>query len=420
MIASSEKPVEAARPGAVLVWVVLSLSVIVGVVAIVLDGGRQFTERRRDQAAANAAALAGGANLYANYWTNRGVDPLGAAQAAAIAAAEANGVPASAVTVNIPPQSGAFAGQSGYVEVVIQTNLGASFGRVFTQQDLSVHARAVARGKPMQIGLILLAPSGAGTLLVNSPAFSVLNTPIIVDSADPSAYTQQSFGAVIASQFDITGGYSNPGNAIMIGPIFTGVAPTPDPLWYLPIPSPASLTVSAASPTTINSILPKTLQSGVYQGGIHITGSSTVMMQPGVYVMQGGGFVVDSNATVTGTEVMIYNTTSSSYASGPISVGGLSKVLLSAPMSGVYQGISFFQNRTMTAPLSISGMGLTAITGVVYAAEAQVNLTGGALVGADILGGAFVANSMTVRGLGAINVSLGANPPRVPDVRLVE
>src|SRR5579871_4652238 len=160
MTASRQKFVRTDRPGAVLVWVVLSLSVIVGVVAIVLDGGRQFTERRRDQAAANAAALAGGANLYANYWTNNGTDPLGTAQAAAVAAAEANGVPAGGVTVNIPPQSGSFAGQAGYVEVIIQTNLSASFGRVFTQQDLSVQARAVARGKPMQIGLILLAPSG--------------------------------------------------------------------------------------------------------------------------------------------------------------------------------------------------------------------------------------------------------------------
>ena len=420
MTASRQKFVRTDRPGAVLVWVVLSLSVIVGVVAIVLDGGRQFTERRRDQAAANAAALAGGANLYANYWTNNGTDPLGTAQAAAVAAAEANGVPAGGVTVNIPPQSGSFAGQAGYVEVIIQTNLSASFGRVFTQQDLSVQARAVARGKPMQIGLILLAPSGAGTLLVNSPAFSVLNTPIIVDSVDPAAYTQQSFGVVLASQFDITGGYTNPGNAIMIGPINTGVAPTPDPLWYLPVPSSSSLTTRATSPTTINSIIPKTLQPGVYQGGIHVTGLSAVVMQSGIYVMQGGGFVVDSNATVTGNQVMIYNTTSSSYASGAISVGGLSKVILTAPMSGVYQGINFFQDRSMTTPLALAGTGLTSITGVVYAAEAAVNLTGGALVGADLLGGAFVANSMTIGGLGAINVSLGLNPPRVPDVRLVE
>jgi hypothetical protein len=38
----------------------------------------------------------------------------------------------------------------------------------------------------------------------------------------------------------------------------------------------------------------------------------------------------------------------------------------------------------------------------------------------DVLGGAYVVDSMTVQGAGAINVNLGLNPPRVPDVRLVE
>jgi hypothetical protein len=45
---------------------------------------------------------------------------------------------------------------------------------------------------------------------------------------------------------------------------------------------------------------------------------------------------------------------------------------------------------------------------------------GSALVGLDILGGAWVVNNMTVSGLGAININLNLNPPRIPDVRPVE
>jgi hypothetical protein len=95
-------------------------------------------------------------------------------------------------------------------------------------------------------------------------------------------------------------------------------------------------------------------------------------------------------------------------------------VALAAPLSGTYQGINFFQDRGLATTISMTGVGLAAITGVVYAAQAPVSLTGLALVGVDILGGAFVVNSLTVQGVGAITLDLNLNPPRVPDVRLVE
>jgi hypothetical protein len=136
--------------------------------------------------------------------------------------------------------------------------------------------------------------------------------------------------------------------------------------------------------------------------------------------MQGGGFVVDSLASVAGVGVMIYNTTSSAYATGTISISSLGKVALTAPTSGIYQGINFFQDRSLTTPVSLTGFGLAAITGTIYALQAPINLTGSATVGVDILGGAFVANTMTIGGLGAIQVNLGLNPPRVPNVRLTE
>ena len=57
---------------------------------------------------------------------------------------------------------------------------------------------------------------------------------------------------------------------------------------------------------------------------------------------------------------------------------------------------------------------------MVYAAQAPVSLTGLVAVGLDVLGGAYVVNSLTVQGVGAVNIDLKLNPPRVPDVRLVE
>jgi hypothetical protein len=136
--------------------------------------------------------------------------------------------------------------------------------------------------------------------------------------------------------------------------------------------------------------------------------------------MQGGGFQVSGLATVVGLTVMIYNTTDTTYAAGPVSITSVGKVVLTAPLTGTYQGIGIFQDRSLTNQITMTGAGLAAITGLIYAAQAPANLTGSAVVGVDLLGGAFVVASMKVSGVGAININIGLNPPRVPDVRLVE
>lgn len=407
------------RPGATLVKVMVLLPVIVGVAALCLDGGRMMDERRSVQGVADAAALAAANELYSSYSSAHGLDPSGTARTAAIQVAVANGYPATAVTVNIPPASGQFAGQAGYVEVLLDSSVTTSFGRVFTNSDCPVSARSVARGEPLKIGIILLRPTGAGAFNNSAAVFTILNKPLVVNSNDPAAFTSTGLAMLSLSRMDVTGGVVNSSLLTVSTRVRTGVRPTADPLATLPIPDTASLPVRSNSPLTLSSLLPTILQPGVYRGGIHATGLAVVVMLPGVYVMDGGGFQVDGVATIVGLGVMVYSK-SGSYPAGPISVSGLGKVVMTAPASGTYQGINFFQNRSLTQPVSVNGLGLTTITGVVYAAKAPVHLSGTAAVGLDILGGAYVADSMTVSGVGAVTISLGLNPPRVPDIRVVE
>ena len=408
------------RRGAILIQVMVCLAVLIGIVALNLDGGRMMDERRRAQAVADSAALAAGADLYKNYWNCQGMDTPGTARAAALQIAAANGYPASDVTVNIPPLSGSFAGQSSHAEVIIDTTLDASFSQIFSASGLEVSARSVGRGQPLPIGVTLLSSSGANAFQNSALAFVMLNKPIIVNSNDPAAFHQAGLGTLIAGRVDVVGGSSITGGLLNVSRVYTNQQPTPDPLAFLPVPDATETPVRSLNPLSINTLLPVILQPGVYQGGIHVTGASVVVMTPGVYIMQGGGFQVDGAATVTALETMVYNTTSTTYASGPISITGLGKIVMTAPLSGTYQGINFFQNRSMTDTFTVSGLGLTTITGVVYAANGPVNLNGSAAVGLDILGGAYVASSMTVSGVGAVTINLGLNPPRVPEVRVVE
>lgn len=410
------------RRGTVTVWVLLGLTAIVGVLALGMDGGRLQEERRHGQATADAAALAAAADLYKNWWANHGVDVTNSAQNAALASAAANGYAndgtTSVVTVNIPPTQGTFAGQKCYVEVITEYRLPGTFGKIFTRNDLPVKARAVARGQPAKIGLLLLSPNASNAFLNKALALAVLGNPIIVNSSDGQAFNEATLGLIAASRYDVTGNFINSG-AIMLGAMNTGIRPTADPLRRLAVPNVAASPVQSAKPLVINSILPTILKPGVYQGGIQIKGASIVVMNPGVYILEGGGLQVQNLATLAGLGVTIYNT-QGAFPAGPISITSLGKVALTAPLAGTYQGISVFQDRTLTQPISVSGAGLMVFTGTVYAVGADVTLGSLVAAGIDTLGGAYICNTISISGIGSINIDLGNNPPRIPDVTLVE
>src|SRR5262245_26966471 len=108
------------RRGIVAVLVAVSLVMLVGIVAVAIDGGLVFDNSRRVYAAADAAALAAAEDLFLRWQTGKGVDTGGTAKAAALAVAAANGFAndgtTNTVTVNIPPASGPKTGKAGYAE----------------------------------------------------------------------------------------------------------------------------------------------------------------------------------------------------------------------------------------------------------------------------------------------------------------
>src|SRR5580704_15320020 len=129
------------RRGAVLVLVALCLTFLIGMVAIAVDGALLLDERRRAQATADAAALAGATDLYQHYLQNNGMDSGGLASSSALAVANSNGYTndgtTSTVTVRVPGQAylgGASAGQtipSGTIEVSVLYNEPRYFSTVF-------------------------------------------------------------------------------------------------------------------------------------------------------------------------------------------------------------------------------------------------------------------------------------------------
>src|SRR5205085_2457265 len=111
-------------------------------------------------------------------------------------------------------------------------------------------ARAVARGEPLKIGVVLLRPHGAAAFNNSAAAFALANKPLIVDSDDPAALQSSGLALVSISRIDVTGGVSNTSALTLSGRIRTGVRPTLDPLAFLPVPDANAMTVQSTAPLT--------------------------------------------------------------------------------------------------------------------------------------------------------------------------
>jgi hypothetical protein len=170
-----------------------------------------------------------------------------------------------------------------------------------------------------------------------------------------------------------------------------------------------------------------TLQQGLYIGGIQISGQANVVLAPGIYYLQGGGFSVSGQATVTdnGMGVLLYNAPAKSSdginftGQGDVSLTGLTAAQLaglglSAPQYAGLQGLAIFQDRNSTATLSLSGQGNVNITGTIYAAAATIKVTGNGslnLKGSALknLGSHLIAADLTVTGNGGVNLDASDN-----------
>ena len=417
----------AQRKGTVVVAVAISLVALFGILALSVDSGLLMDKRRQVHCTADAAALAAASDMYARWWTNKGLDPGGTARASALATAAANGytngVDGCTITVNIPPLSGPFINMAGHAEVIINHVQPRYFSRVFGTQGVVYGARAVSRGRRSAIdnAIIVLAPGGKGSLNAGgNGAISVTGSAIQVNSSDISAMIANGNGTMTADRFLVAGspGYTTPGGGSFAGPIVPNSKPIPDPLAYLPVPDPSTMTVESTNKTQISGNRTVKLKPGVYKDGISITGG-TVNLDPGIYYMDGGGFSLSGQANLYGTGVMIYNAPKSN--SDTISLSGGGNCSLWPMLTGPYQGVLLFQDRTSTAPVSVSGSSGASLTlnGTFYCASATLNVTGNGTQ--QTIGSQYISYNLVLGGNGSYTCNWTPNlTPGTREILLVE
>lgn len=328
------------RRGQVLVFVALLLPPMCGMIGLVIDAGVMLSTRRQAQNAADAAALAAAMARAAG-------ESDGAALATATTVVQSfNGLPGATVVLNSPPVSGAYAGNGGYLEVVVEVTTDTWFIPVVGGPSAAVvRGRAVAgpQMKAARDTLIALDPGAVpglsverttlkikGTAWVNSHGAGSDETGAAVSLGYPTYGARVlDGGAVQAEALRLVGGVDTPGSYKAtdggVG-LKARQLPLSDPLINLPTPTTADGVLAVypgVNGTTF--LVPQhveidlagvnvTLAPGIY-GSITVTGlgPGSVTFQPGIYILRGGNALghalkIDTGGKVFATGVMFYNT----------------------------------------------------------------------------------------------------------------
>jgi Flp pilus assembly protein TadG len=346
--------------GQVVVLTILSMTMLLGFVALAVDVGVLFNAKRRVQIAADAGAIA--AALEASYGS-------GSATTAAQTAAGNNGITdtTNQVAVHNPPASG-YHQSTGFYEVIVNQPNSTAFLNMFVPGQFYVGGRAVAGTIPSPACIYLLDPTVSGALsLQGAGTLTAKNCGIDVNSNSQQAVCLTGGAATVDTpyvRFRATS-ITTQGNCnhSLATAVYTGNTYLNDPLGIqgptVPTSCAGGVTYSQSTITSAN--IGNLPSSGVVCLSSQVTISGTVTLPASAYVFTNGveistGAVVTSNGTfiITGGSLKQQGTS----CTGSKNVGGFlqdsgSILNLNAPTTGTYKGIALMEPSGVSSPLEV-------------------------------------------------------------------
>jgi hypothetical protein len=136
------------KAGGVMAYTALALPVLMGVSGLSVDIGSWYMNKRIAQASADAGAIAAGLEVMRDTMAGGSGVSYGVLYQVATTSAGENGYDASGgdtIQINNPPTSGAFAGSSEHVEVIVRRPAQVFLAGVLFDETVTVAGRAVPR-----------------------------------------------------------------------------------------------------------------------------------------------------------------------------------------------------------------------------------------------------------------------------------
>jgi hypothetical protein len=219
-----------------------------------------------------------------------------------------------------------------------------------------------------------------------------------VNSSNNTAINVTGSAKIVASQISVVG-HASCSVAAICNPVpTTGSSVVTDPLAGLSPPA-VSGTCTHNSYSLGNSKSDTISADGVYCGGITVTGSAQLKLHGGTYILKDGGFSVGNSGIVTADGPVTIYMQGSTTKPANLALTGASSVTLSAPSSGTYQGILFYQDPALpgNAASSIGNSASFTATGTMYFPKTALSLSGAVSTGqmAVVAKDLTVANSAT-------------------------
>lgn len=352
--------------GQVMPLTILCMTILLGFVTFVVDVGILLHAKRELQTAVDSAALAGAAEIAYG-------DVTSAAQTDAaqngVVNGSINGNLVTVVTVNNGPLNGPHVGNPGYVEVIASQPEPTFFMKMFNQGSMVVWARAVATTVPSSNAIYTLS-STQGITMSNGGTLNAPTAGIVVNATGSNAISMTPDASIQARSVGVVGGVCG-GCSIVPTPI-VGLNPAGDPLSYL---TPPAFDPASCVPEFVNadaSLGPSTPGGTVCYSSLQITGSGTITLAPGMYVINGGMSLFNVSGTMTGSGVTFFFPPGASYDDH----GGES-LNLSAPTSGLYTGVLFYQDPGNTQTMQFIGGSTVNLSGIFYLPTAELAMTAG-------------------------------------------
>ena len=373
--------------GQTSILVAASLLCLCGMAGLAVDVGTMFRAKRILQTAADAGAIAGTAELYYGDWNAAG-------KAAAARNGVTDGTNGYTVVVNNPPTSGVHTASTKYVEVIATQAAPTFFMKLFHISSMTVSARAVAGNGPGNACILTLDASGNDIGLSGSGDLMMQDCGILVNSASSNALTISNNANLTAQSIGIVGGYTGGTTGNLNPTPVTGVAPGADPLagrLTKPTFNPATcLADPHPNPGTGATVTlgPATATGTICYNGLSASGSGTVNLNPGLYIINGGfsqsGSVQLAQTPGTGQASGTGTTFYLAAPNGSLSLTGSGALNIAAPNDSLcptctpnpYNGILFYQDPNDTNSMKVGGSNGSNMSGIFYAANASLSLAG--------------------------------------------
>jgi Flp pilus assembly protein TadG len=374
--------------GQALVLFAIVMLALLFAVGLAIDAGQLYSAKRTEQEAADAAAFAGAVVIY-----------QGGTSAQAISAArtdaQTNGYSGNCpltqagscydaatlttVTVNQPPLSGAYVGNSTHIEVEITRQVQTSLVPAEAAFN-PVRARGVAGAEALNNGYAIMAldrGNSCNSFQASANADVHLNGGgILVNSGSGCAADNDQN---VAARFTVEDPYTLDVHGQATGywasvgvDVNAGYPQVEDPFAGWPRPDPAALGLPTCNSLVACQDVLGNQNPGVYTVTLGGSGLTDMVLNPGIYILT-EGLDTAGNANVIGANVFLFNTYNTYPAAAganpdceQVNLQGNSSLTVSAMVTGTWANMMLYQDPACDTEVKIGGNGNVDGTGSVY------------------------------------------------------